>query len=224
MLAYSPIEAGLAFLPMALGFVVVAGIASQLVNKLGFKPVLVAGLVILGGGLVWFSRVSVDASYLANMLGPFLVGAVGGAMALVAITIAAVTGVEDREAGLASGLINASQQIGGALGIAILATVSISRTNDALATAGGDGAALPAALTDGFTAAFLAGAIISLAGAAIAFVVLPGRASRLVIEGTPGCEEAIRAGDQAFARCHLPLVGGLLCRMTLKRLARTGAT
>ncbi len=174
VLEYSPIKAGLAFLPMALGFVVVAGIASQLVNKLGFKPVLVVGLVILAGGLAWFSRVTVDSTYLANMLGPFLVGAIGGATALVAITIAAVTGVEDREAGLGSGLLNTSQQVGGALGIAILATISVSRTNDALAAAGDDSAALPAALTDGFTAAFLAGAIIALAGAAVALVLLPG--------------------------------------------------
>ena len=224
VLGYSPIKAGLAFLPMALGFVVVAGIASQLVNKVGFKPVLVAGMAILGGGLVWFSRVPVDASYPADILGPFLLGAVGGAAALVAITIAAVTGVEDREAGLGSGLINASQQIGGALGIAILATVAISRTNDAVAESGGDPAALPAALTDGFTAAFVAGAIVSIAGAAIALALLPGSASRLLIEGTPGCDKAIGAGDQALARCRVPLVGGLFCRLTLKRLARTPAT
>ncbi len=225
VLGYSPLKAGLAFLPLALGFVVFAGIASKLVTKLGFKPILVAGMVILGGGLIWFSSgTSADTNYATEILGPFLVAALGGAFAFVAITIAAVTGVEDREAGLASGLINASQQIGGALGLGILATVSISRTKDAVAEGGGDPAALSTALAEGFQAAFIAGAIIALAGAAVALVLLPGSASRLLIAGVRGHERAERAGDQAFARCRIPLVGGLFCRATLKRLARTSAT
>ena len=107
---------------------------------------------------------------------------------MIAITVAAVTGVEDREAGLGSGLINTSQQIGGALGIAILATISISRTNDALAGAGDDPAALPAALTEGFQAAFLAAAIIVLASAALAVVLLPGRESSAAREAVPAPE------------------------------------
>jgi len=188
VLEYNPIKAGLAFLPMSLGFVVVAGIASQLVNKIGFKPVLIAGLAIIGGALIWMSRASVDSGYAADMLGPFVVAATGGAASLVAITIAALTGVENREAGLGSGLINTSQQIGGALGIAILATISISRTNDALANAGDDPAALPAALTEGFQAAFVAAAIIVLAGAVLALFLLPGNTSPLSTRNTPGNE------------------------------------
>jgi EmrB/QacA subfamily drug resistance transporter len=188
VLEYTPVEAGLAFLPMSLGFIVAAGIVSRLVSRLGFKPVLIGGLVIIGGGLIWISRVTVEASYATDLLGPFVVAAVGGAAAMIAITVAAVTGVEDREAGLGSGLINTSQQIGGALGIAILATISISRTNDALAGAGDDPAALPAALTEGFQAAFLAAAIIVLASAALAVVLLPGRESSAAREAVPAPE------------------------------------
>ena len=185
VLDYSAIKAGLAFLPMALGFVIVAGIASQLVNRIGFKPVLIVGLVIIGGGLLWISRVAVDSGYASDLLGPFIVAATGGSASLVAITIAAVTGVKDREAGLGSGLINTSQQIGGALGIAILATISISRTNNALAAAGDDPDALPGALTEGFQAAFVAAAIIVLAGAVLAVFLLPGTARRDATKDTP---------------------------------------
>jgi len=178
VLGYEPLEAGLAYLPLALGIIVSAGVASQLVTRIGFKPVLVAGLILTAAGLVWFSRVSADGTYVGDILFPSLLAAVGLGFAFVPMTVAAVSGVDGHEAGLASGLINTSQQIGGALGLAILATIANGRTDDVMAAAGGDPAQLPVALTEGFQIAFTVGAGFAVAGAILAMVLISGRASR----------------------------------------------
>ena len=143
VLDYSPIKAGLSYLPLSIAIILSAGVASQLVTKIGFKPVLAVGLVFVAAGLVWFGAVSVDGGFATDILGPSLLAAVGLGFAFVTTTIAAVSGIEDREQGLASGLINTSQQIGGALGLAILATVANTRTDNVLPTAGGNPRALP---------------------------------------------------------------------------------
>ena len=174
VLGFSALEAGLAYLPLAVGIIVTAGASAGLVTRFGFKPVLVTGLVITAAGLVWFSQVDADGSYVGDVLFPSLLAAVGLGLAFVSMTVAAVSGVEAHEAGLASGLINTSQQIGGALGLAILATIANTRTDDAVAS----GNALPAALTEGFQAAFMVGAGIAIAGAVLAMVLVSGRASR----------------------------------------------
>ena len=110
------------------GIIVSAGMASQLITRLGFKPVFIGGLVLTAVGLAWFSQVSVDGGYVSDILFPSLLAAVGLGFAFVSMTVAAVAGVSPEQAGLASGLINTSQQIGGALGLAILASVATSRT------------------------------------------------------------------------------------------------
>src|SRR5215208_6180414 len=132
----------------------------QLVTRLGVKPVLVAGMTTLTIGLVYFTQVSVGGTYLGDLLPGFLLIGFGLGFSFVPISLAALAGVQPAEAGLASGLINTSQQIGGALGIAALSTIASSRTDEAL----GSGTALPSALVDGFTAAFVAGAIIAALG------------------------------------------------------------
>jgi EmrB/QacA subfamily drug resistance transporter len=175
VLGYSPLETGLAYLPMALTIVVVAGIASQLVTRLGFKPVLMLGMALTGVALVWFSRVSVDGGFAVDVLGPSVLAGAGLGMAIVPDTVAAMTGVRPEETGLASGLINTSQQIGGALGLAVLATVANSRTGDVLAGSGGDSAALPSALTEGFQAAFLVGALLAALGLVLTLVLIRTR-------------------------------------------------
>src|SRR5262245_3489649 len=174
VLGYSALEAGLAYLPLAVGIIVTAGASAGLVTRFGFKPVLVTGLIITAAGLLWFTQVDAGGSYLSDLLGPMLLAAVGLGLAFVSMTVAAVSGVEPHEAGLASGLINTSQQIGGALGLAILATIANSTTTDALAT----GTAMPAALTDGFQAAFAVGAGFAIAGAVLAMILVSGQASR----------------------------------------------
>ncbi len=160
VLGYSAIHAGLSYLPLALVIMASAGIASQLVTKLGYKPVLAAGLLFIVIGLLWFSRVSVGGGFTTDILGPSLFAAAGLGFAFVTTTIAAVSGVEENEAGLASGLINTSQQIGGALGLAVLSAVATSRTDDVMSTGG---STLANGLTEGFQAAFLGGAAIAAA-------------------------------------------------------------
>jgi EmrB/QacA subfamily drug resistance transporter len=176
VLHYSPIKTGISYLPLAVGIIVSAGAASQLVTRLGFKPVLIAGLLLIAGGLIWFSRVpGTGGTYAADVLGPSLLAAFGLGFAFVPVTIAAVTGTEPHEAGLASGLINTSQQVGGALGLAILATVANSRTQG-LVHAGVHNSAV--ALTKGFDRAFLVGAGFALVGALLAALLISSRESR----------------------------------------------
>jgi MFS family permease len=108
--------------------VIAAGIASPLVDRVGTRKVLIAGLTLFAGGLVRFAQLPVDGSYLADVLGPSLLIALGLGLTFVPITILSVTGVRDRDFGLAGGLVNTSQQIGGALGFAVLSTIATTRT------------------------------------------------------------------------------------------------
>jgi EmrB/QacA subfamily drug resistance transporter len=174
VLGFSALEAGLAYLPLAVGIIIAAGGSAGLVTRFGFKPVLVTGLIITAAGLVWFSQIDANGSYVGDVLFPSLLAAVGLGLAFVSMTVAAVSGVEPHEAGLASGLINTSQQIGGALGLAILATVANSRIDDLAAS----GSPQNVALTEGFQSAFLVGAGMAIAGAILAIVLVSSRASR----------------------------------------------
>ena len=169
VLGFEPLEAGLAYLPLSAGIIIAAGLASQLTTRFGVKPVLVPGLVLITLGLAWFSQISADGSFVADVLGPSVVCAVGAGMVFVPVTIAAVAGVEERESGLASGLINTSQQIGGAIGLAILATLANTRTEN-LADGGRPDAS---ALTEGFQLAFLGAAGFGLLATVIAVLLTP---------------------------------------------------
>ena len=180
VLGYSPIHAGLSYLPLALMIIVASGVASQLVTRIGFKPVLAAGMALIAVALLWFSQVSVGGGYVSDILGPSLIAAVGLGFAFVTTTIAAVSGVREQESGLASGLINTSQQIGGALGLAVLATIANSRTDDLVASGGSSG--LTNALNEGFQSAFLAGAGIAALGLVLTLVLIRGRDSRAHVE------------------------------------------
>jgi hypothetical protein len=177
VLGYGPLKAGVSYLPLAGTIIIASGIASQLVTRLGFKPVLLSGFVFIAAGLIWFGQVSWNGGFAADILGPSLLAAVGLGFAFVSVTIAAVGGVAEREAGLASGLINTSEQIGGALGLAVVATIANSRTADVIATAHGPNA-LKQALTDGFQSAFLTGAGFALLGLVVAGVLIRGKDSR----------------------------------------------
>src|SRR3954464_13545007 len=130
VLGYSALKAGLAYLPLALAIIVSAGGASQLVTRIGFKPTLIAGMLFVAAGLLWFAQVSAPGgSYLGDVLFPSLLAAIGLGLSVVPVTIGAVSGVKPDDAGLASGLINTSQQVGGALGLAILAARANGRTS-----------------------------------------------------------------------------------------------
>jgi len=178
VLGYDALKAGLAYLPLAGGIIVSAGMASQLVTRIGFKPVFVSGLVLTAIGLAWFAQVSVHGAYVSDILLPSLIAAVGLGFAFVSMTIAAVAGVGPQQAGLASGLINTSQQVGGALGLAILVSVATSKTDSVMTAAGGAPSALPGALTEGFRAAFTVGIGFAVVGAILAAVLISSQASR----------------------------------------------
>jgi MFS family permease len=168
VLGYSAMETGVAYLAVAGTAIIWSGVAAQLVTRVGVKPVLVVGMTFLTAGLIFFTQVSVGGSYVTDLLPGFLLIGVGIGFSFVPITIAALAGVEPAEAGLASGLINTSQQIGGALGIAALSTIATSRTDDAVSA----GTAVPSALVDGFTGAFVAGAIIAGIGIVAALTLI----------------------------------------------------
>jgi EmrB/QacA subfamily drug resistance transporter len=194
VLGYSPIEAGLSYLPLAVMIVVASGVASQLVTRIGFKPVLAIGMAFIAAALLWFSQVSVGGGFVSDILGPSLLAATGLGFGFVTTTIAAVSGVREQESGLASGLINTSQQIGGALGLAVLATIANSRTDDLVGSSGGAPSGLTNALNEGFQSAFLAGAGIAALGLVLTLVLIRGRDSRAHIElGAPVQEQPANA-------------------------------
>jgi EmrB/QacA subfamily drug resistance transporter len=168
VLGYSPMETGVGYLAVALSAIVWSAVAAQLTTRIGVKPVLVAGMTAITGGLVYFTQVSVDGSYLTDLLPGFLLVGFGLGFSFVPISIAALAGIRAEEAGLASGLFNTSQQIGGALGIALLSTIATSRTSDAVAA----GSALPSALVHGFTGAFVVGAAIAAVGIVAALTLI----------------------------------------------------
>jgi EmrB/QacA subfamily drug resistance transporter len=175
VLGDSALRAGLSYLPLALAIVLSAGAAGQLVNRLGFKNVLVAGMLFVTVALLWFTQVSAGGSYTGDVLGPSILAGIGLGLAFVPVTIAAVSGVDAAEAGLASGLINTGQQIGGALGLAILASVANSATSRSLAS-GTHNARV--ALTHGFSVAFACGAAFAFVGALLAASLISSSDSR----------------------------------------------
>jgi len=190
VLGYSPLKAGLSYLPLAVTIIVSAGIASQLVSRFGFKPILITGMAFVAAGLLLFSRVPVDGSYASDVLPASIVAAIGLGFSFVPVTIAAVNGVRNEDAGLASGLINTAQQIGGALGLAVLSTIATSRSDDVMAAAHGARSEMPHALTEGFSSAFTAGAGFAILGIVLALLLIKGRPREDVIEAEPATESA----------------------------------
>jgi EmrB/QacA subfamily drug resistance transporter len=171
VLGFSPLETGLGYLAVAGTAIIWANVAAAAVTRVGVKPALVFGMSMMTVGLLYFTQVSPDGTYWRDLFPGFLIVGLGMPFAFVSITIAAVAGTKPQEAGLASGLINTSQQIGGAVGIAILSTVAVSTTTDAVAS----GTRGPVALTEGFQAAFWVGALIASAGVVVALFFVRGR-------------------------------------------------
>ena len=181
VLGYSAIQTGLAYLPLCFAVAVSAGISSQLLSRLGTRPVIVVGAIVAAGGLYWLSRIPVDGSYVADLLLGMLVLALGAGGVFVGVTTAANAGVPADKAGLAAALLNASQQLGGALGLAIFTALSTSRTNHLLAA----GTPSAHALTSGFQRALTIGSIFILASAVTAL-----RATNTRGETEPGAIDA----------------------------------
>jgi EmrB/QacA subfamily drug resistance transporter len=171
VLGYTPIRAGLAFLPMTLCIAGGSALASRLVTRIGPRPLLISGMVAQTIGLLLFTRLTASGSYASDVLVPSILVAVGIGLSFVPATISAVAGVRSDEAGLASGLVNTSRLFGGALGLAVLAALATARTNSSLHGHGVHAAHV--ALTSGFQLAFLVAAGFALVGAVVAAVGLP---------------------------------------------------
>ncbi len=171
VLGFSPLETGVGYLAVAGTAIIWANVAAAAVTRVGVKPALVFGMSMMTLGLLYFTQVSANGTYWSDLFPGFLIVGIGMPFAFVPVTIAAVAGTKPQEAGLASGLINTSQQIGGAVGIAILSTIAVSTTSDAVAT----GTETTIALTEGFQAAFWAGAAIAFAGVLVSLFLVRGR-------------------------------------------------
>jgi EmrB/QacA subfamily drug resistance transporter len=163
VLGYSAIQTGAAYLPLTLGVIISAGVSSQLLARTGTRPLIVLGSLAAAGGVYWLSRIPVDGSFLADLLPGMMVMSLGLGAVFVAVTTAANAGVPADKAGLAAALLNASQQIGGALGLAIFSAIATSRTQDLLSAH----APVPQALTSGFQRALLAGSIFLVVAAVL---------------------------------------------------------
>jgi EmrB/QacA subfamily drug resistance transporter len=184
VLQYSALGVGLRYLLFAITIIVAAGASQALVTRFGVRPILALGMVLLGIGLLYFTQIDVGGSYGGDLVPGFIIAGVGLGFAFVPVSIAALQGVGPNLAGAASGLINTSQQVGGAVGIAILSTVANSVTNgqvedaaEAAAAAGGDpeqaaAAALPQALVDGFSTSFWVAAGMALIGLAMTLFII----------------------------------------------------
>jgi EmrB/QacA subfamily drug resistance transporter len=171
VLGFSPLDAGLTFVPMSLAIIACTQVASRLAARVGPGRVLATGMALLGAGMLLFARIDADGSWAADVLAPSLLCAAGIGFSFVSTTIAANTGVAGEDSGLASGLVNTAFQIGGSIGLALLATIASSHT-----AAVADEASCAAALTAGFERAFAAGGCFALAGSAVALALLVRRA------------------------------------------------
>jgi EmrB/QacA subfamily drug resistance transporter len=177
VLDFSPLQAGLAFLPFTVGIAIGAGISQVLMRELGLRTTAGIGLVLGSAGMLGLLTIDRDGSYLADVLPMMIPLSIGMGLTFVPVTLLATSGLQADVAGLASGLFNTSQQVGGALGLAILSTIAVNRTDDELAGISGapNPAQLGEALVTGFKGAFFAGAILLLAGLVLLLTLLKKR-------------------------------------------------
>jgi EmrB/QacA subfamily drug resistance transporter len=187
VLHYSPIQTGVAYLPLTVGFIIAASISSQLFARIGTKPVVVLGTVISAAGLYWLSLIPVDGSYVSDILPGLMIVSIGMGGVFTGLTTAANAGVDQDKAGLAAGLLNTGQQLGAALGLAILSAVATAQTKSVLSA--GDG--LAQAATHGYQRALLVGAFIVLAATAVALLTPNSReTTAAVVEEEPALDLA----------------------------------
>jgi EmrB/QacA subfamily drug resistance transporter len=211
VLGFSALKTGVAYLPLSLTLIGSSAVASGFVDRFTPKPILVAGLLISTGGFVFLTTVSGHGDYASHVVPAMVILGIGMGMSFVPVTIAGTSGVAPEDSGVASGLLNTTQQVGGSLGLAILSSVATSRTTSALHT----GLALPAALTHGFKGAFIVAAVLCAAGAAFTTLLLPGRRRE-------PADERVQTVALSFARCPgAPYCGHLARAVAFGRRVRT---
>jgi EmrB/QacA subfamily drug resistance transporter len=194
VLHYSALKTGVAYIGLTLTIIVFSGVAQALVTRIGVRRVLPAGLALSTGALVWFARLPVHGHYFSDLFPPFMISGLGLALAFVPMSIGALTGVRQSDAGIASGLINTSQQIGGAIGVAVATTVATTFTTHYVNDHPGTAAFSPAALTHGFQIAFYVLAALAGFGAVLAAIMLESKPAPVEVtlsdEAVPKLEAA----------------------------------
>jgi EmrB/QacA subfamily drug resistance transporter len=186
VLGYSPIQTGIAYLPLTAGFIIAASLSSQLFARVGTKPIVVVGAVIAAGGLYMLSRVTVDGSYVSDILPGLLLVSLGMGGVFTGLTTAANAGIDEDKAGLAAGLLNTGQQLGGALGLAILSALATAQTRSLLR----GGHAVADAATGGYQRALLAGASLVLVATVVALLTPNAHRTDRVPEEEPALDLA----------------------------------
>ncbi len=160
VLGFTPIQAGVAFLPQTLLIAIGSQVASRLIARFGTRNLMVVGSAIAATGLVWLSTITPHSTFVADLLGPFLLIGTGMGLSVTPVVVAGTSGVEPREAGLASGLLNTSRIVGAAVGLAALSTVAATRTASVLANGSSGPGRVAAAVTNGYSAGLVVGAVI----------------------------------------------------------------
>jgi EmrB/QacA subfamily drug resistance transporter len=196
VLGYSPLQAGLAFLPFTAGIIIGAGLSQGLVAKVGARELPLVGMTMAIAGMLLFIRLQPGGEYATDFLPGVMLASIGMGLTFVPITLIATSGIPDSDAGLASGLFNTSQQIGGALGLAILSTFAVSATDDTLASVGGQPTPddQAQALVDGFHVAYLGSAVLIAVAAAFLFLLLRREDVVAVGAGQPALAQACATG------------------------------
>jgi predicted MFS family arabinose efflux permease len=190
ILGYSPLRAGLAFLPVTGGIIVGAGIAQQLIRRVGVRNVAVGGIALATVGMILLTQLPVHGSYVGDLLPGLLPMSIGMGLVFVPITLLGTGGVDGEDAGLASGLFNTAQQVGGSLGLAILSTLAASRTSSLLSGAQGHVSAA-AARVSGYHVAFVAAAVmLGVGGLILATALRPRHVRALELEPAAIAEAA----------------------------------
>lgn len=197
VLDFSPLRTGVAYLPITFGFIVAAVALSPLISRVGVKWLLALGMLVAGTSFLLLARLPVHGSYALDILPAFIVLPLGAGLAFLTVTNAAVAGVKEQDAGLASALLNTSQQVGGALGLAILSTIATARTTSVLAAH--PQAGLAPALVEGFHRAFLVGAGLAAAGAVLALLTIGRQVGRTAVPARARAEAQPTPRDATLA-------------------------
>ena len=178
VLGYSPLRAGFAFLPLGIGVVITAQVTSRIIGRIGPRVPITLGALAIAGGMLWLSQITDHATYVADMLGPLVILSVGFGLVFFPTTLVAVSGAARNESGLASAVLNVSQQLGGSIGLAVLGTVAASVTRHQLLNVRPTHELMNHAVTAGFTTAFGVGSTIALGGFVLAALVIRVRAPK----------------------------------------------
>jgi MFS family permease len=193
VLHYSALKTGVAYVALTLSIIAFSGVAKALATRIGIRPVLTAGLTLSAGGLVLYAQLPVQGHYFWDLFPAFLLSGIGLALAFVPMSIGALTGIQQSEAGVASGLINTSQQIGGAIGVAAATTIATTFSTHYVLAHPGVSALSGGALNHGFQITFYVLAAVAAAGAVLAAALTESRAVIAATEQPVEAQVALEA-------------------------------